>query len=155
MRYDVKRAVKPIKNLYQQAELAQEFLNMVRDVLKECEGVWLGAFEAEEHEIAIIYSKAVKFSAEIGYTDKGVYLLDRDFIYSQYERLSKNNQKYSKRQYFSKLFQIGVIRPYKMSEPKNPFVKLSFGNDEIRMCKDCICIPSKYVDFNTQEMKVH
>lgn len=145
-RYHAKKnTVNPVKSLYMQANMAQQFLDTIRVTFGECtvlddysqlHNCWLSFPTYDGEEIVIGYLKK----------KENIYLLDSDFIYKRFLWLHSKGPSYmKKKEYYSELFRIGVIKPY-MRFYRKPLCHLKIEKYKPR--RWYFCISSNLVNFD-------
>lgn len=160
----------PIKNLYQQAKLAEIFLELIKDTLERCQGLDWGEFE-KKIEFSLLFETYDAETLSIGYVGEDVYLLDSKFIHQRFGYfLRETGEDFGIKFYaepffgdmlyegqerlYARLFQIGILTPYKKSKTK-PICTIWYNKgSEFEEQTECICIPKRYVDFDVKKMKV-
>ena len=156
-----------IVKLYQNAKLAEKFLELIKDTLERCHGENWGGYE-RKIKFSLFFETYDAESFPIGYVGKDVYLLDRKFIHRRFGYfLKKANMDFGERYYvgsfyeerlYARLFQIGILTPYKKSKSK-PICTIwrNKGSEEDELEEEqmeCICIPQSFVDFDVEKMTV-
>lgn len=152
-----KFTVAPIEALYQQAKIAEKFLEVIKDTLERCEGCDWGKYE-KGIEFILFFNLYDHESLEIGYVGKDIYLLNSDFIYRRFRysiRKTYFDIPTDKSTIYTKLFQMGILTPYRKSKTK-PIHTIWYnkGLDSARQT-ECICIPMEFVDFDADKIFIH
>lgn len=147
--YAEKYTANPIKSLYLQADIAQQFLNTIRVTLKKC---FVLADYPHCGDIWILFPTYDDEAVTVGYVneDDNSYLLDSDFIYKRFLKLRPENSiLLNKQTYYSELFRIGVLKPYKLFQHK-PLYRLRLERDSYRQY---FCISGGLVDFDISTLR--
>lgn len=159
----------PIEALYQQAKLAEIFLELIKDTLERCHRLCWGEYE-RKIEFSLLFETYDAESLPIGYVGENVYLLDSKFIHQRFGYFwTKTRKDFGKEFYagslyedilfedeerfYARLFQIGILTPYKKSKTK-PICTIWYNKgSEFEEQTECICIPKWFVDFDVDKMR--
>lgn len=144
-----------------QRGMIRQFLNMVCRIIKKCS--FASAYEHDGHDNWLLYPIDVADDDdfdenETDYITIGCveekdyhYLLDADFIYAELLKDSaKGHTIPSKEAYFSELYRLGVIRPYKrFCRDVVSKMKIEKGADAKWYC----CIPCFLVNADLSKLE--